>query len=325
MYSMLPLHGRITFKTLSGVVITTAKARWGPLTSDFSGLEVDASEIKNTAIFICFGFSQRRLTSRIVDQGHLIYVKATSDSYLIQSLKDHGSHTEFVGLRYTPPSNASGLVSEWAFRSSALLLTDEKGANPLTNFGTATWQDDRPSQLTGTFGAVEFGGSNHFEIDDSAQAGLDIIGSITIALRVKMSSISGTIGLIAKAGSTGAGRAGYYLYLSGAAINFELSNDGTAQATAVGATALNGNTWYSIAAVYNGTDIRVYLNGALDSNGASNPKAYTLGIINNAEKFYIGGRSDDAQFMQGRLAHVFVFNSAKSAAEIASWHSGDAW
>lgn len=322
MYSLLPLHGRITFKTLSGVVITTAKARWGPLTSDFSGLEVDASEIKNTAIFICFGFSQRFLTSRVVDQGHLIYVKS-GETYLIQSLKDHGSHTEFVGLRYTPPTTAGGIVAEYAFRTAGTKLLDETGNNSLSNIGSATWQDDRPSEVVGSLGAVEFGGADHFEISDANQVGLDITGAITIACRVKLFATAGNQALVAKDGA--AASRGYKLYLASAVPKCDLSNDGTAVTTATGLTVLNGNQWYSLAVVYNGTDIRLYVNGVLDSNGASNPKAYTAGIVNSSQKFYLAARSNDSEFLNGRLCHVFIFNEAKTAAEIASWHSGDAW
>ena len=71
------------------------------------------------------------------------------------------------------------------------------------------------------------------------------------------------------------------------------------------------------------TDIRIYINGALDSNGSNNPKTHSAGIFNNAADFMISGREDNTRFINGKLAHVLICNQGKSAAQIASWHASD--
>lgn len=321
-------QGRVLVKTSAGVLITTLPVQWGPLTSAYAGVEVDPADVVNTAIFVSLGFSQRRLATKIIEQGDHIWVD-TSENYLITGLKDWGTHTEFTGLRQATPvtaSVASGIISEWAFRSSVLLGDDEQGKNLLTKTGGVAYSSDRPSQISTALGSANFDGvDDMLEIADGTQQSLDITGSITIAFRLKIDTLPGiSSGILCKADA--ASDRGYYVFLDTTNhIRCELSNDGSATPTAIGATALSSATWYSVACVYNGTDIRIYINGSLDSNGANNPKAHTTGIFNNAQKFVLGARSDGAQYLDCKIAHAFIFSVAKSASDVLSWHSTDVW
>jgi len=316
----LPNFGRIFFKTSAGTVITSSMANWGPLISSYAGTEVDAADVKNTSFFKA-AFSQRYLGSKIVKQSHYIWVDANT-SYLITGLKDWGSHTEIIGLRQSvlmafQISTAGGIVSEWGFRSSAEILTDEKGLNTLTNFGTVTQNSAIPSQLSSELGSAVFNGANDLEKSDASQVQLDITGSISICCRVKFSSMTGTKGIICK--GNGSLQRGFYLYVnSSGVLNFELSNDGSATTTAIGSTTMVVNQWYSVAGVYDGSKIYVYVNGTADGN-----VSYASGIFNNTTKFTLGVRGDDTQFLTGNLAHILICNQGKTAAQIATWHSTD--
>lgn len=319
MFERLPNRGMIFFKSSGGTVLTSAFARWGPVVSTYSGVEVPSNEVKNTAFFKVM-FSQWRLTSKLVRQSHYIWINLT-ESYLITGLKDFGSHTEIVGLRQSVPigfveSTAGGIVSEWAFRSSGEILTDEAGLNTLTNFGTVTWSADIPSQLSTDLGSSVYNGSNNLERTDASQVGLDITGQIVICGRVKFDSTVGTRAIVCK-GDAGTQR-GYYLYLSAGKVRFELSSDGTATTAAIGGSTLANGLWYSIAGVYDGSKIYIYLNGVADGN-----TSYSSGIFNNNTKFTLGVRGDDTQFLDGNLAHVLICNQSKTATQIANWHSTD--
>lgn len=328
LFQPLPNHGRIFFKNAAGTVLTSTLGRWGPLTSTYQGIEVSAADVVNTAIFICANFTQRRLATKLVEQGDYIWIDAT-ENYLITGLKDWGSHTEFTGLRQATPvtaSVASGIISEWAFRSSALLGDDEQGKNLLTKTGGVAFSSDRPSEISTALGSADFDGvDDMLEIADASQQLLDVTGSITIAFRLKIDTLPGiTSGIFCKADNST--NRGYYVFLDTTNhIRCELSNDGSASPTAIGATALSSGTWYSVCCVYNGTDIRIYINGALDSNGVNNPKAHTTGIFNNNQKLVMGARSDGAQYLDCKIAHVFIFSAAKTSTQVATWHSTDAW
>lgn len=319
-----PNFGRIKFTQPDGTtLITTAYGWWNPLISTYTGKEVPEQEVKNT-VFVLVPFSLRKKIS----QGDHFFLYGTSE-YVIQGLKDNNAATEIVGLlssAVSTPTNATGLVSEWGFRSFSTLGNDEQGANTLTNVNTVQWSSDKPPQVSAAFGSADFtsSSSEQLNISDAVQSGLDITGSITVALWLKFKTIPDTATLLAKNGT--AGNRGYKLHVTTAGkIELILSNDGTAETTAIGATALSTGTWYSIAAVYDGVDIRIYLNGILDSNGASNPKAYTLGIFNNNQNFALGSFSGGGNYLNGYLSHVFIFNVAKSAAQVSTWHSNDTW
>lgn len=104
-------------------------------------------------------------------------------------------------------------------------------------------------------------------------------------------------------------------------IRFALSNDGSTFTTATGATSIPENgTWVHIAGVYNDTDIRVYYNGSLDSNGADNPKTYSSGIYAGSATCRIGRTdlsSGEAQgYFDAYICEIAIFDRALSSTEI---------
>lgn len=303
-------------------LITTCRGIHLPLTSEYKGLEVPSAEIKVTRIF----FVQFDLSSAVAlaDEIH-VSVGDTAKVYIITGMKAFPYHTEFVAREQGSVASAStetGIVSVWHFGDSGDLGNDTQGANPLTEINTPTYTSESGPNSSPQDGSadLERGTSERFEINDADQQGLDITGSITICCRVKLESIPSAATLVAK-GDSVADHA-YELWIdSTGTVRIGLSNDGTNKTTAIGATALSTATWYSIAAVYNGADIRIYVDGVLDSNGTQNPKAYTSGIFNSNQKFTIGARSDAVNHYDGLIDDVRIYNVAKSAAEISTWHS----
>ena len=111
----------------------------------------------------------------------------------------------------------------------------------------------------------------------------------------------------------------YVLYFSDgdAGYAFLISPDGTDanQVIALGATSIAYGAWMHVAAVYNGTDMRIYINGQLDSNSTDNPKAYTGDITNTSALFRVGGTVGTAGW-DGLVDEAIVFNRSLSADEI---------
>lgn len=320
---------RVYFKTAAGVVVTSAIAEITPLSSSYVGKQVAESDVVNTAIFIV----DWNLVNVI--QGHYIWT-STMESWLITGVKYRNANTEFVALRQAPaaafaPTAAAGIVSEWAFKSSPGLLTDEQGRNNLTNVGTTVYNSDRPMPVNSELGSADFtrASSQRLEITDASQQMLDITGTLTFACWLKLKSLPSSAGEVFYIIGKDTGAAGgwtYHLYVSNSTdkIVFEGSPDGTALTVCRAGTTLAINTWYSVAIVHDGVDFRIYVNGALDT-AADNPKSYSSGIFNGGAKFCLGGREDNLRFLNGRLAHVFVFNQAKTAGAISDWHSTDQW
>jgi hypothetical protein len=97
-------------------------------------------------------------------------------------------------------------------------------------------------------------------------------------------------------------------------LELKLSSDGTTTVGAVGGTTLSTDTWYHGCFVYDDTDARIYLNGALDSNGSDNPLAYTAGLNDSGEPFYLGRSA--AQTFVGSMDEVIIFNEALTSTQI---------
>jgi hypothetical protein len=109
--------------------------------------------------------------------------------------------------------------------------------------------------------------------------------------------------------------------LSGSAVlRCHIDDNGTGAIVAVGATALSTATWYHGCGVSNDTDIRAYLNGSLDSNGASNPIAYTAGIYAGTAPFLVGASFNSGAYangMDGLIDDVAVFDRELTSAEVS--------
>jgi hypothetical protein len=95
-------------------------------------------------------------------------------------------------------------------------------------------------------------------------------------------------------------------------IQFWTPNGGSVNATYN--QALN-NTWVHVAGVANGTDIRIYINGALVATAGTTTTNYG----SSADPFRIGGGGifdTTGNFFTGRIDEVAVFGRALSAAEV---------
>jgi hypothetical protein len=148
---------------------------------------------------------------------------------------------------------------------------------------------------------------------------LSITGNITLSAWVKLETV-GTIYqfIISKESSTT--NKSYWMYVDATeqawcALNYTgVAGGGT---IAKGATSLSTGTWYHLACVYNGTDIRVYVNGALDSS-ADNPKSWTNGIYDGTAQLRLGNDGSSTHYLDGILDDVAIWARDLSSAEIST-------
>jgi hypothetical protein len=173
----------------------------------------------------------------------------------------------------------------------------------------------------GTARDFESGDTENLQLSDEGGS-LDINGAnqaISLSAWIRMeSNTAATQHIVGKWVSSGYGRQYRLIANATPAATGHLSSNGTTQSiAATGATTLtaDGTTWYHIVAAYNDTDVRVYINGALDSNGSSNPAAYVDGIYNGAVRFSIGACDSDSFnfYFDGLIDEVRVNNTALSA------------
>jgi hypothetical protein len=211
---------------------------------------------------------------------------------------------ETSGCRYDSTTNANNLTDN---NTVGACITDYK---------------EGPASASMTLTAREY-----LSITDAAQTGLDITGNISFGCWMKCSDFLVQYTsqmLITKHGLYNANGHGYALginnneEISAAHFYARLSADGVNDSLAF--TPLSGiseGVWYHAAVVYDGTDIRIYINGSLASNGTDNPKAHTTGIYNNSSNFDIGAFHDETYYcFNGLIDEAFVFNDNLTAAEV---------
>lgn len=107
--------------------------------------------------------------------------------------------------------------------------------------------------------------------------------------------------------------------VSGDGTELRLSpSPGTSSYAALGATGIVtlGSGWHHYAMVYNDTDMRVYIDGVLDSNSFNNPYTYSSGIYNGDEDFYVGTYHGTEAFFDGYMDELIIFDRAISASEV---------
>ena len=154
--------------------------------------------------------------------------------------------------------------------------------------------------------ALTLNGSNQYaEITDYTGSAADITGDITLEAWVyPTSSCSGDQAVISKFNS-------YMLYCGGGAWKYVFDADGAAWSGASSAIPIIQNTWSHIAYVKSGSSLLIYLNGQLITTITSQPSS----MIANNGAFSIG-RYNSANYFQGAIDEVRVYNVARTQAQI---------
>ena len=98
-------------------------------------------------------------------------------------------------------------------------------------------------------------------------------------------------------------------YKIGIYLQTTTANSGNVYST----TTLNDGKWHFMTATWDGSNVRVYVDGSLENSAA------LTGTLNNSQNnMYIGAYSDDDNYLDGNLANVAFWNRALSSDEINS-------
>jgi len=215
----------------------------------------------------------------------------------------NGTATLPAAFTYTPPPRV--LVAAYSFdEGSGTAVNDLSGNGNNGTVSGTTWS------TAGKFNkALSFNGSSSWvTVNDSASLHLTTgmtleawvnptaIGTAWRTVMMKEQSGEMTYTLYANNGTRPAG----YIYIGG-----ENSTQGTA--------ALVTNTWTHLAVTYDGTTLRLYVNGVEVSN-----KAISGSIVNSTGVLRIGGNGVWGEYFSGLIDEVRIFNRASTPAEIQS-------
>ena len=208
----------------------------------------------------------------------------------------------------SPANPSTGLVAAYSFEEgSGSTTADVSGQGNPGVISGASWS------ARGKFGnALYFNGANSWvTINDSPS--LDLTNSMTLEAWVyPTSTMSGWQAVINKEQPGGFGAA-YYLAANSDLNQPELAVYTTDWHKLYGGPSLSANQWIHLAGTYDGTTLRLYVNG---NQVSSQPQAGGIDVTNGVLR--IGGNSYWGEFFQGRIDEVRIYNRALSASEIQS-------
>src|SRR5262245_31986730 len=231
---------------------------------------------------------------------------SNSYSYRVRATDAAGNLSPYsnTASATTPtPTAPSGLVAAYGFDAgSGTTVTDASGNGHTGTITNATWA------ATGKYGkALQFNGSNAL-VTISNAASLQISSGMTLEAWVNPSAVDASWRDVIYKGNDN-----YYLEATSANASKPDAGmiAGGTYADAVGTAKLTANTWAYLTETYDGTTLRLYVNGALV---ASTP--HTGAIATSTNPLQIGGDSIYGQNFAGLIDEVRVYNVALTAAQI---------
>ena len=214
----------------------------------------------------------------------------------------------FLGYSYTITGNviSSGdLIAQWTFdEGSGIIVGDSSGNGFNGAINGSTW-------TTGYIGgALNFDG-----VDDYVDLGtMDInSGKMTITFWAYMNEYSSTnMRFISKATGSNQDLHWWMVSESNTYLRFRLKTLGATKTFVASNYTLPTNTWFHAAAVYDGIDMILYL------DGIEIGRTFKTGTINvdNTVPVWIGANPGGTEYLNGSMDDVRIYSTALSAQDI---------
>jgi len=189
--------------------------------------------------------------------------------------------------------------------------TSDASGNGLTGtlVGNPVWQ------TTGALdGALRLDGVGDY-VDCSSNTALDLTTGITVAAWVKMERAGDAVcePIVAKGAGT------YALTADSGNMKFSIcsSSTGNSYAAQFSAGSSFNGTWHHVAGTFDGSNVKIYLDGALQDT-----VAYVGTIASSSSTSLLLGSSSAGSY-QGAIDDVHVYNSALSVADIGLVKNGN--
>jgi PKD repeat protein len=233
---------------------------------------------------------------------------ATTYSYRVRATDASGNLSGYsnVAIQTTQsaPLPSAGLVLAYGFNAGAgTTVSDVSGNGNTGTISGASWSTQ------GRFGgALSFNGSNAMVVVP-ASASLNVSSGMTLQAWIfPTAAQSGWRTIMQREVDT------YFLNASNDAGPLLPSGGGTIGGQVEilrGSPASPVNAWTHVALTYDGTMVRLYVNGVLASSSAASGAIQT-----NSNALRIGGNVPYGEFFQGLIDEVRVYTRALSQAEI---------
>jgi hypothetical protein len=218
-----------------------------------------------------------------------------------------------AGQQPLNPGFPTGSTSLWAMdEASGSTVADSVGSNNATATGT--------SITTGRVGkARTFSASTSEKIDAADSASLEP-AALTVQAWIKPATVNTTKWIVEKGSSnTANGLNGYGLHLLDNIIRFYLITGANVENIALSTSTLSANNWYHVVATYDGSNMRIYINGALDKTQAVTG---AIDYTGSDQLFRVGLSHANSLPFSGQIDEIGVWPRALTAIEILDLYNG---
>jgi hypothetical protein len=205
-----------------------------------------------------------------------------------------------------PPQVQPGLVAAYGFNEGiGVLALDSSGQANTGTLAGPTWT------TSGKFGsALSFNGVDAWVTIADAPS-LDVTTGLTIEAWVNPSSGTGSRTIVLKEMPAGLAYALYSAVSGQRPVGYVHTRR---DASAVGTATVPLNTWTHLAFTFDGSSLRLYVNGTLvrtsSSGGSSGP------IVTGDGALRIGGNAVFGEYFRGLIDEVRIYNRPLTAADI---------
>jgi len=212
-----------------------------------------------------------------------------------------------MGLSAQPAFAAPAPVAAYSFdEDEGTVAFDSAGSHDGTLEGGATWTPE------GKYGsAIDFNGtSGVVKVADAND--LDLTGSFTIEAWVRPDGFSAVRPIVAKVENPGGVLSGYSLFAPTSAKPTGLVTSSGTTKTAEGTSALPTGSWSHVAFTSDGTNLRLYVNGALQATSPA------VGIQATTTPVKIGKDGLTGTYFDGKIDEVRIYDAALTEKQIGT-------
>lgn len=201
---------------------------------------------------------------------------------------------------------------------SGTTMTDSSGNSRNGTYGGGVTLGGANLLSTGTSTSADFDGSNDYA--SVANGAWMTVSNLTVEAMVRPDSVTGTRTIMARRQiSSLSGQAWQFRF--GPTVQLLGLYSGGSVVTAESTTSLVAGSTYHVAATYDGSTIRIYINGTLDAS-----LAHAGGFNTSTSSLFLGGIDQGGgagleEKLDGRLQEVAFYGSALSAARIAAHYA----
>ncbi len=228
---------------------------------------------------------------------------------------------------------SSGAVAYWplddgagtATTTNATAIDEIGGNNGTLNLGSTGNTSLANAWLSGS--SCKAGGCVSFDGTDDAMSvtdngALDVTSTVTISAWINAANLTGVHTVLAKRHAS-LTEANYGLRTNGTNLDFYWASGGVWQVRSTSGVGLGMNTWYHVAATYDGSStVAIYVNGVPATSYCTSGTC-TGALVTDADTLVIGRAGNYlGEYFNGKLDDIRIYNRVLSSTEIASLAAG---